>query len=380
MGSNESPLSESAGHLDLLIMLGGTGTAFPEQLLGAVREAVAMDLVTLGLSLAGIERVIVSTNRASFMDKLASLPVWVIPDEPGEDFHFGRHLQRVLHTAHISGGRRVLYMGGGAAPLISQAQFQMLVDTLRDNPHALVTNNLYSSDLVGFTAGWLNEVEPPARDNDLAWKLAEMGKHEVLQPPRSAGTSFDVDTITDVLILKLCRERLHPHTRAAIDALPADVSMITRALEVLRDPHKTLLLVGRVSADVWQTLRRRADCQVRVISEERGMRASGRLARGEVRSLVGCYADTLGFAGLFEYLGQIADAVILDSRVLFAHLGHWPPDTDRCYADLGQPDKIEDPVIRELIQAALEAPIPVAMGGHSLLSGGLLALLESMGL
>ncbi|MGQ9516388.1 MAG: hypothetical protein ACUVT1_03895 [Anaerolineae bacterium] len=380
MGANEYPPPESAGKLDLLIMLGDTGTAFPEQLLGAVREAVAMDLVTLGLSLAGVERVIVSTNRASFMDKLAPLPVLVIPDEPKEEFHFGRHLQRILQAAHITGGRRVLYMGGGAAPLISPAQFQMLVDTLQDNPHALVTNNLYSSDLVGFTAGWLDEVEPPARDNDLAWKLAEMGKHEVLQPPRSAGTSFDVDTITDMLILKLCRERLHPYTREAIDALPADASMITRALEVLRDPRKTLLLVGRVSADVWQVLRRRAACQVRVISEERGMRASGRLARGEVHSLVGYYAGTLGFAGLFKYLGQLANAVILDSRVLFAHLEHWPSDADRCYADLGQPDKIEDPVIRELIQAALEAPIPVAMGGHSLLSGGLLALLESMGL
>lgn len=380
MQTEHPTTADAAGKLDLLIMLGDAGSAFPEQLLGAVREAVAMDLVTLGLSLAGIERVIVSTNRASFMDRLSSLPVLVIPDEPGEDFHFGRHLRHVLQTAGITGDQRVLYMGGGSAPLITQSQFQMLVDTLRDNPQALVTNNLYSSDLVGFTAGWLEEVEPPARDNDLAWKLAEMGKHEVLQPPRSAGTSFDIDTITDVLILKLCRERLHPHTRAVMDGVSVDASHITRTLEVLKDPDRTLLLVGRVSADVWHTLRRRAACQVRVISEERGMRASGRLSRGEVRSLVGYYADTLGFAGLFEYLAQLADAVILDSRVLFAHLGHWPSDADRCYADLGQPEHIEDSVIRELITAALAAPIPVAMGGHSLLSGGLLALLESMGL
>ncbi len=374
------PIFDTAGGITLLIMLGDAGSAFPEQLLGAVREAVAMDLVTLGLSLAGIQQVIVSTNRASFMERLATQPVQVIPDEQSEGFHFGRHLQRVLRAAGITGDQRVLYMGGGAAPLITQAKFQMLVDTLRDNPHALVTNNLYSSDFVGFTAGWLDEVEPPARDNDLAWKLAEMGKHEVLQPPRSAGTSFDIDTITDVLILKLCRDRLHPHTRTALDAVSLNTSMITKVLEVLKEPAKTLLLVGRVSADVWQTLRRRAACQVRVISEERGMRASGRLSRGEVRSLVGYYADTRGFAGLFEYLGQIADAVILDSRVLFAHLGHWPSDADRCYADLGQPAHIEDSVIRELIAAALEAPMPVAMGGHSLLSGGLLALLESMGL
>ena len=109
------------------------------------------------------------------------------------------------------------------------------------------------------------------------------------------------------------------------------------------------------------------------------MRASGRLARGEARSLLGYAIEQYGFEAFFRRLGQIAGAVLLDSRVLFAHWGPWPAETDRCYSDLAQPALIQDARIRQLTEAALNAPIPVVLGGHSLLSGGIYALLESMG-
>jgi len=35
-----------------------------------------------------------------------------------------------------------------------------------------------------------------------------------------------------------------------------------------------------------------------------------------------------------------------------------------------------DPFLRDFTRAALEAPIPVLLGGHSLMSGGLMALNE----
>jgi len=110
------------------------------------------------------------------------------------------------------------------------------------------------------------------------------------------------------------------------------------------------------------------------------MRASGRLARGEVRSLMGFAIEQFGFDGFFQRLAQIADAALIDSRVLFAHLGPWPSDADRCYSDLSRPAEIQDEKIRRLTEAAMNAPIPVMLGGHSLLSGGILALLEAMGL
>jgi len=368
-------LSQTAP-VDLLIMLGDVGPTFPEQIVGNVREAVALDMIEKALALDEIERIIVGTNRRTFLTKLSRLAVDVVLDYPDEAFHFGRQIKTVIEECQCD---RVFYMGGGAAPLLTLDQLRALIGALSEAPNRLVTNNLYSSDMVGFSAGLLDEIDLPSRDNDLAWKLAQLGGLDVRQPPRSPGTSFDVDTITDVLILTMC-PGLGEHTREVIQSLNLDTGRLRAALDCLQNPDATLLLMGRASSEVWRTLQRRAQCGVRLIVEERGMRASGRLARGEVRSLVGLYAEQFGFDALFEHLAGTADAIFMDSRILFAHFGQWPSDADRNYSDLSMPAAITDPTIRALTRSAMDAPVPIVMGGHSLIAGGMLALLDAVGL
>ncbi|GAI01183.1 unnamed protein product [marine sediment metagenome] len=55
----------------------------------------------------------------------------------------------------------------------------------------------------------------------------------------------------------------------------------------------------------------------------------------------------------------------------------WPSANDRFYSDLLKPEKISDPFLREFTYEALNASIPIVLGGHSLVSGGLYALVES---
>ena len=362
--------------IDLLVMLGDVGPTLSEQILGNVREAIALDMIEKGLTVDRISRIIVGTNRRSFLNKLSRLPVDVILDYPDETFHFGRQLQTVIEEFHI---QKVFYMGGGAAPLLSVDGLRSMIQALDDGPNRLVTNNLYSSDMVGFSTALLSHIELPSRDNDLAWKLAQLGNLEVRQPPRSPGTSFDVDTLTDVIILTVCPQ-LSGQARRVVDSLNLDSRRLREIVDCLKNPDATLMLMGRASADVWRMLQARAHCKVRLIVEERGMRASGRLARREARSLAGFYAQQFGFDALFDLLAQSADAALIDNRVLFAHLGPWPSDADRCYSDLSLPTEIGDPTIRALTQAAMDAPIPIVMGGHSLMSGGMLAMLEAIGL
>jgi hypothetical protein len=107
------------------------------------------------------------------------------------------------------------------------------------------------------------------------------------------------------------------------------------------------------------------------------MRASGRLARGEARSLLGYHLDAVGMTRFFKALGNLGQAVFLDNRVIFAHRGLWPTAADRFYSDLRQPGQIEDPFVRALTEAAIAAPVPVIMGGHSLVAGGMYALIEA---
>ena len=120
-------------------------------------------------------------------------------------------------------------------------------------------------------------------------------------------------------------------------------------------------------------------CRVRLLAEERSLRADERLQRGEACSILGFYWEQVTPDRFFETLARLGDAAFIDSRVIFAHFGLEPSRTDRFYSDLGQPDKIDNPFVRQFTQAALEAPIPVILGGHSLVSGGLLALIEIAG-
>ncbi|MBP1705329.1 MAG: hypothetical protein H6Q36_1068 [Chloroflexi bacterium] len=67
---------------------------------------------------------------------------------------------------------------------------------------------------------------------------------------------------------------------------------------------------------------------------------------------------------------------MVDTRVLLAHrLGaderRWPPDEDRFASDLLLPDRVGHPWLRALTAAALEAPIPVLLGGHTLVGPAL---------
>jgi hypothetical protein len=73
---------------------------------------------------------------------------------------------------------------------------------------------------------------------------------------------------------------------------------------------------------------------------------------------------------------ELADGAFLDSRVILAHLGLRPSRADRFLSDLGRHEDVEDPFLRELTEGAARAAIPVALGGHSVVSGGLMALIE----
>jgi hypothetical protein len=54
----------------------------------------------------------------------------------------------------------------------------------------------------------------------------------------------------------------------------------------------------------------------------------------------------------------------------------WPVAEDRFASDLLLPARIEDPWLRELTAAAVDAPIPVLLGGHTLVGPGLRLALD----
>jgi hypothetical protein len=76
-------------------------------------------------------------------------------------------------------------------------------------------------------------------------------------------------------------------------------------------------------------------------------------------------------------LAELVDGVLLDNRVILAARHLWPSTPDRFNSDLYRGDRVGEPFLRRFTRAAAEARVPVMMGGHAVVSGGLMALVEA---
>jgi hypothetical protein len=186
---------------------------------------------------------------------------------------------------------------------------------------------------------------------------------------------FDIDTPTDATIL-VRDARCPPEVRAG-GAWEREIGpRIDRIAGLLVTPDVEVVVAGRVGAPVWAFLETQTACRVRVLAEERGMQAAGRDTAGMARTVLGYLYEQDGPERFFRRMAELGQGLILDSRVLFAHLGLRPGAADRFASDVFDVDAITEPRLRAFTEAAAAAPIPVLLGGHSVVSGALFCLAE----
>jgi hypothetical protein len=357
-----------------VIMIGATGPTAAEQLLGRAFQAAATDLIASLMSL-DVQPLVVAGPRLDWLPADAGCQ----RDLDGEAFHFGQRLAGAIERFGLA---HALYFGAGSAPLLSQDMigriWTALISAIESGERIALTNNLHSSDWAAFTQARdaLPIVRRANRDNSLAWMLQEDGGWAVSSAAfLSPSARMDLDTPADLAIV-----RAHPacslRLRAALQDPPLDRVPIGDVLRVLARDGSRAALIGRVAPQAWDALSRATQCWIRVFSEERGMAASERLARGEVRSLIERMIARWGPGAFFAELAQVADVAIIDSRVLMAAAGHYPGAGERFASDLFLLDAIHDPWLREFTAAARAAPLPVLLGGHGVVAGGLHALAE----
>jgi hypothetical protein len=221
-------------------------------------------------------------------------------------------------------------------------------------------------------------------DNALPRWLEEVAGFDVADLHGAWRLGFDLDSPLDIVLAAR-----HPSAPAPLrgpaERQPGPVrERLDAVAERLADPRAEVMVAGRTSAATMRWLETGTAARIRAVVEERGLRAASRLARayaataGPQRppaSLLGLVLDREGAGALDAIIGRLADAALIDTRVLLAHrLGRderaWPPPEDRFASDLLLAHRIADPWLRELTQAALEASVPVVLGGHSLVGPG----------
>ncbi len=362
----------------VVVMLGGMDGGALEALLRRALEASALDTLEAALATGRFDTALLLADRAPALPVPRGVTVEV--DAPGVPFQYGARLLDATQRAQLDA---VLYCGAGSAPLLDAAALEAFVAPLAaaGEAGACVTNNRFSADLFGLSpAALLGRLDPPpASDNAVPRRLRDQHGVPVTEPPRTLETQYNLDSPADLIALGLSA-RARPRLAGVIAEARAEVGAaqerVQRAARVFIDRTAEVLVAGRVSSRTWQYLESEAACRVRLLAEERGMQAAGTDADGSARSLLGQWIAESGVERAFgELLPQLCDAAFIDIRPALVHLGIRPSRHDRFAADLGRADAIEDPALRALVEAANASPVPVVLGGHSLV-GGMVPLLN----
>ena len=193
----------------------------------------------------------------------------------------------------------------------------------------------------------------------------------------------DVDTPLDLIVLG------DPAARDLHAAAPLSGERLGERLAalagLLTNRRAELLVAGRVSTATLRWLESGVACRVRALVEERGLRAATQLAQSGAttnsrppRSVLGELLDRDGPEALAQIVARLADAAVIDTRVLLAHRhgfaeSAWPAAEDRFASDLLAPLSITDPWLRALTESAANSPSdhPILLGGHTMVNGGL---------
>lgn len=319
--------------------------------------------------LAGARLALAERHRGGFL--AAGATGARIVSGPPDDTTFGARLRELVRAEQPAG---MVVLGSGALALARPADRRAFVTIATSGSARALANNRFSADAIAVgCAERLLDVPDLATDNALPRWLDEVAGYEVGDLRGRWRLAMDLDSPLDVALLGEADPLLDPVTRR-FDAFAA----------VAADRRAEIVISGRTNAGTIGWLERHAAARVRALVEERGMRAAARPRehagagvppQRAPRSVLGTVLDRDGPGALGERLAELGDAALVDSRVLLAHrLGadetRWPPAEDRFASDLLLVDRVTDPWLRDLTAAAAGAPIPIVLGGHSLVGSG----------
>ena len=292
--------------------------------------------------------------------------------------------------AHALGG--LIVLGSGSIPLATAADLRRLVDVAAGAGGHALANNRYSADVVAISrASDLAGLPPLPADNALPRWLEEHAGVAVTDLRSRWRLGVDIDTPLDLILLR------DPAAGALRAMAPLFGERLAALADVLSNKRAELLVAGRVSATTLTWLQHGVACRVRGLIEERGLKAGTRLAQSGAtagaaaksrppRSVLGELLDRDGPESLGAAVARLADAAVIDSRVLMAHRfgpseSNWPAAEDRFASDLLLAAAVTDPWLHALTASAASAaasasPTPILLGGHTLVNGGLRLLAQ----
>ena len=335
-----------------------------EQLVDVGRRSSAEDLIRR-LS-PFVREVVVATEAGEAAQAFHALGVPVREARTNRAFHFGRILKEIIRQHRADA---VLYFGSGSGVLLEEGDIEGLCAFADRRQAGALLNNFFSCDFAVISdAPALMDHPLPATDNSLGFALSDAGI-PCFALPRSLATQFDIDTPTDLALLKTA-ERGGDTLRRYLSRWSFEHPHLPAILARLVDRSALVYLIGRVHPGTWAAFERNVACRTGGVIEGRGMKASS----SHRLTLLQRGLEEDGPTTFFDRLAAAADGALIDTRPTLAAKGGFPAAPDRFASDLFRSEQIEDPCWRAFTEAAVESPIPLILGGHNLVSGGLFLL------
>jgi hypothetical protein len=339
-----------------------------------------------------LERALASTRRL-LAERLASAfraagadESRIVEGEP-DDTPFGARLRSLAGPLGRDG---LVVLGSGALPLARPVDLRPFVSLARSGARRARANGRSSADVIAFgRADLVAEIPDLPNDNVVPRWLEQVAGITVDAPRRGWRLAVDIDSPLDLVLAARApgaSRAVRDAARSVADAGPLIASRLEQVRRVMTDPRAELLVAGRTSATTLRWLETRTASRTRALVEERGLRASAALpgsaaappapAQRPPASVLASLLEPEGRWSLGELTAHLADAAVIDSRVLLAsRLGPderaWPAAEDRFASDLLLVRGIRDPWLASLTASARDAPVPVLLGGHTLVGPAL---------
>jgi CTP:molybdopterin cytidylyltransferase MocA len=358
-----------------------------------LHAAAPHDAGPLVRGLAEARRSLAERQRVAFL--AAGVDEAEVVAGPPDGLSFGERLGAAMRARGAGAAGGAIVLGSGSIPLARAADLRRFVEVAAGPAGHALANNRYSADVVAVSrASDLAELPPLPADNALPRWLEERAGVAVADLRSRWRLGVDIDTPLDLLVLDAGRGdptgRGDPAGQRLHGTAPLIGERLAALADILTNRRAELLVAGRISTTTLRWLESGVACRVRALVEERGLRAASRLAQSGAtsdsrppRSVLGELLDRDGPESLARTIATLADAALIDTRVLLAHRhggdeSAWPAAEDRFASDLLLPASIADPWLRAVTVSAAtpSSDHPILLGGHTLVNGGLRLLAQ----
>lgn len=291
----------------------------------------------------------------------------IIFEKIDQKIDIGQYLLKIINRHSLD---KIFYLGAGSCYFLTTDELKFISENTINGQ--FISNNPISSDFISFSSSDLtNEIilNFPNIDNYFSSYLMSKTSLKYLKMPVSLGSIFDIDTPNDFAILSKITNNSGRIGNYISQSIFKNIDL-DKFIKILSSKSSEIFIYGRINPLNLYMAEKNIPCKIRFLSEERGLKIRGKASA----SLLEYIFKQENFDNFFKLFENICNGGIFDTRAIFSLFAGEYAQEDVYLSDMKIWQKIKNPFIKSFTKRVSESQVPVILGGHSIVNGGLMAL------